>query len=46
MAKRNVIKIGESILRKKCKPVKDFDEDLWELLDDMRETMHSNDGMG
>ena len=46
MAKRNVIKVGETLLRKKCKPVKDFDEDLWELLDDMKETMHANDGMG
>ncbi len=46
MAKRNVVKVGESLLRKKSKPVKDFDEDLWELLDDMKETMHANDGMG
>jgi len=46
MAKRKVVKIGESVLRKKCKPVKDFDEDLAELLDDMKETMYANDGMG
>ena len=46
MAKRKVVKIGESVLRKKSKPVKDFDEDLAELLDDMKETMHANDGMG
>ncbi len=46
MAKRNVVKVGESLLRKKSKSVKDFDEDLWELLDDMKETMHANDGMG
>lgn len=46
MAKRKVVKIGEASLRKKCKPVKDFDEDLAELLDDMKETMHANDGMG
>lgn len=46
MAKRKVVKIGENTLRKKCKPVKDFDEDLAELLDDMLETMHANDGMG
>ena len=46
MAKRNVVKIGEALLRKKSKPVKNFDEDLAELLDDMRETMYAFDGMG
>ncbi len=46
MALRNVTMIGEAVLRKKSKPVKDFDEDLWTLLDDMKETMYQNDGMG
>ena len=46
MALRNVVKIGEEILRKKSKVVKDFDESLWQLLDDMKVTMHENDGMG
>ena len=46
MAIRKVVKIGESSLRKKSKPVKDFDEDLWQLLDDMKTTMYENDGMG
>ena len=46
MAIRKVVKVGDPILRKKSKEVKDFDENLWELLDDMKETMHSNDGMG
>lgn len=46
MAIRKVVKIGEQSLRKKSKPVKDFDEDLWQLLDDMKETMYENDGMG
>ncbi len=46
MALRKVVKVGESSLRKKSKPVKDFDESLWELLDDMKETMYENDGMG
>ena len=46
MALRNVVKIGEENLRKKSKPVKDYDEDLWELLDDMKETMHRCDWMG
>ena len=46
MALRNVVKIGEGVLRKKSKPVKDFDENLWQLLDDMKSTMYENDGMG
>jgi peptide deformylase len=46
MALRKVVKIGEEVLRKKSKPVKDFDESLWELLDDMKVTMDENDGMG
>ena len=46
MAIRKVVKVGESSLRKKSKPVKDFDQSRWELLDDMKETMYENDGMG
>jgi len=46
MAIRSVVQLGDEILRKKSKPVKDFDEKLWELLDDMRETMVKNDGCG
>ena len=46
MALIDVVKIGEASLRKKSKPVKDFDEDLWQLLDDMKDTMYKNDGMG
>ena len=46
MAIRKVVKIGDELLRKKSKPVKDFDEKLWELLDDMKETMYEFDGMG
>ena len=46
MAIRNVVKVGDDLLRKKSKPVRNFDENLWELLDDMRETMYKNNGMG
>ena len=46
MAVRKVLKLGEEVLRKKSKKVVDFDENLWNLLDDMRETMYENDGMG
>ena len=46
MAIRNIIQVGDEILRKKSKPVKEFDQKLAELLDDMRETMVKNDGCG
>ena len=46
MALRNVVKMGEETLRKKCKKVEKFDENLWVLLEDMFETMNKNNGMG
>ena len=46
MAKRKVIKIGDPLLRKISKPVKNYDDELIELLEDMKETMYENDGMG
>lgn len=46
MAVRKVVKMGDETLRKKCKQVTKFDENLWELLDDMKETMYEYDGMG
>lgn len=46
MATRNVVKMGDELLRKKSKPVKEFDENLFKLLDDMKQTMYQNEGMG
>lgn len=46
MAIRKILHDGDPTLRKKSKPVKDFDDDLDQLLDDMKETMHANNGMG
>lgn len=46
MAKRKVVKIGDPLLRKTSKPVRDFDDELIELLEDMKETMYENNGMG
>lgn len=46
MALRNIVKDGDPILRKVCRPVEKFDDRLGELLDDMRETMTSADGVG
>ena len=46
MAYREIVKEGDELLRKVSKPVKDFDEELWQLLDDMKETMIKANGVG
>ena len=46
MAKRQIVKEGDPILRKKCRPVEKFDDRLAILLDDMAETMYSANGVG
>ena len=46
MAIRNIVKIGDDILKKKSRPVEKFDERLWQLLDDMAETMYHAEGVG
>lgn len=46
MALRNIVFSENPLLRKKCRPVEHFDENLWELLDDMKETMRANNGCG
>lgn len=46
MAIRNIVKDGDSILLKKCRPVEKFDKKLHELLDDMTETLAEANGAG
>ena len=46
MAKRNIVKFGEELLRKKSREVTNFDDKLWVLLDDMYETMQEAKGVG
>ena len=46
MADRKVVMMGDELLRKKSKPVRVFDEYLWNLLDDMKDTMHHKNGAG
>lgn len=46
MAIRELRFRDDEVLHKPCKPVKDFNERLWILLDDMYETMKSRDGVG
>ncbi|MBQ2839871.1 MAG: peptide deformylase [Oscillospiraceae bacterium] len=46
MALRNIVKDGDPILRKKCRPVTDFNERLHVLLDDMKDTLIYANGAG
>lgn len=46
MAIRKVIQIGDGILREKSEKVTSFDSELHVLLDDMKETLISEDGAG
>ena len=46
MALREILLFGDEALRKKCRPVTKFDERLWELLDDLTETLMASDGVG
>lgn len=46
MALRNIVFSDDERIRKISKPVRVFDENLDILLDDMKETMRKNDGVG
>ncbi len=46
MAIRNIRKLGEDILRKKCRVVDTIDDKIITLLDDMIDTMQNADGVG
>ncbi len=46
MAIRQIVKEGDDVLTKKCRPVVKFDERLAILIDDMIETLHQANGVG
>lgn len=46
MALRNIRKLGDEILRKKCRRVDNIDDKIITLLDDMAETMYEANGVG
>lgn len=46
MAIREVVQVGDEVLRGKCFPVETFDESLWKLLDDMKDTVKKEEGAG
>ena len=46
MAVRTIRVIGDEILYKECKPVKEMTQRVEELIEDMVETMYENNGVG
>ena len=46
MAKLNIVKVGDEILRKKSRPVTEITPRILQLLDDMKDTLHSANGCG
>lgn len=46
MAIRNIRKLGDDILRKKCRNVEKIDDRILTLLDDMADTMNEANGVG
>ncbi len=46
MALRNVVREGDEVLRKKTRTVEQVDDRIRMILDDMLETMRSEDGVG
>lgn len=46
MAIRNIVKEGDPVLTKKCRPVEKFDDKLAQLIDDMIDTLKKSGGVG
>ena len=46
MAIRTILTDKDEALHKVCRPVEKFDERLWQLLDDMADTLKKADGVG
>ena len=46
MAKLKIVKVGDSTLRKVCRPVENITPRILTLLDDMVQTMHEANGCG
>ncbi len=46
MAIRNIVKVGDDILNKKCRTVEEINDRIITLLEDMRETLIQSGGVG
>ena len=46
MATRKIVTKDDPVLHVKCRPVEKFDQKLWTLLEDMKETLYQAQGLG
>ncbi len=46
MALRKILTDNDPALFKKCRPVTNFDQRLWDLIDDLQETLADANGAG
>ena len=46
MAVRYVVQKEDPVLRQKCEEIKSFNKELWQLLDDMKDTVRAENGAG
>ena len=46
MAIRNIVKEGDEVLKKVCRPVDRFDDHLKQLVQDMKDTLTKANGLG
>ena len=46
MAIRNIVTVGDDVLRKVCRTQLQFDDKLHTILDDMKDTMYKAEGVG
>ncbi len=46
MAIRNIVRVGDDVLAKECRPGEIFDNKLRQLLDDMQDTLYEANGAG
>ena len=46
MSIKKVLKRGDELLRSKSRPVEKFNQRLWHILDNMKDTMYEEDGVG
>ena len=46
MAIRNIVKFGDDVLQKKCRPIEKIDDKILTLIQDMKETLALSQGVG
>ena len=46
MALRNIRQMGDQVLEKKCREIKEVTPRILELIEDMKETMYDANGVG